>query len=122
MAARGAGGGAGAACGAARVTSGTGETRSAAEGTKPTSGATNGTGTAGGARGGSGAAGGARAGGVLEEPAGKGKTEIGGCTTGSENMDFMSGSGVGVLEEEKGKSDSSNTTRQEIRTRREVRS
>jgi hypothetical protein len=33
---------------------------------------------------------GARAGGVPEEPAGKGKTEIGGCTTGSENMDLMS--------------------------------
>jgi hypothetical protein len=86
------------------------------------SGATNGTRTAGGARKGLGATGGARAGGVPEEPAGKGKTETGGCTTGSENMDSMSGSGVGVEEEEKGKSDSSNTTCLDIRTRREVRS
>jgi hypothetical protein len=85
-----------------------------------TSGATNGTGTAGGARG-LGATGGARASGVPEGPAGKGKTETGGCTTRSENMDSMSGSGVGV-EEEKGKSDSSNTTCRDIRTRREVRS
>jgi hypothetical protein len=96
--------------------------RGATEGTQPTSGATNGTGNTGGARGGLGATGGARVGGVPEEPAEKGKTEIGGCTTGSENMDSMSGSGVGVEEEEKGKSDSSNTTCRDIRTRREVRS
>jgi hypothetical protein len=51
----------------------------------------------------------------------KEKTKIGGCTSGSENMDSMSGSGVGVEEEEKGKSDSSNTTWREIRTRREAR-
>jgi hypothetical protein len=70
----------------------------------------------GGARGGSGAAVGARAGGAPEEPAGKGKIETDGYTTGSENMDSMSGSGVSV-EEEKGKSDSSNTTCREIRTR-----
>jgi hypothetical protein len=37
-------------------------------------------------------------------------------------MDSISGSGVGVEEEEKGKSDLSNTTCWEIRTRREVRS
>jgi hypothetical protein len=37
-------------------------------------------------------------------------------------MDSMSGSGVGVEEEEKGKFDSSNTTCRDIRTRREVRS
>jgi hypothetical protein len=36
-------------------------------------------------------------------------------------MDSMSRSGVGV-EEEKGESDSSNTTCRDIRTRREVRS
>jgi hypothetical protein len=75
-----------------------------------------------GARGGLGASRGARAGGVPEEPARKGKTETGGCTTRPENMDSISGSGVGVEEEEKGKSDSSNTTFQDIRTRREVRS
>jgi hypothetical protein len=51
---------------------------------------------------------------VPEEPVGKGKTETGGCTTGSENMDSMSGSGVGVEEEEKGKFDSSNTTCRDI--------
>jgi hypothetical protein len=39
---------------------------------------------------------------VPEEPVGKGKIETGGCTTGSENMDSMSGSEVGVVEEEKG--------------------
>jgi hypothetical protein len=54
---------------------------------------TNGTGTAGGARGGSGAARGttvgARAGGVPEGLTRKGKTETGGCTTGSENRDFF---------------------------------
>jgi hypothetical protein len=111
----------GAACGAARGTGDTRATLGRAEGTKPTSGATNGAGNAGGARGGLVATGGARAGGVPEEPVGKGKTETGGCTTGSENMDSMSGSGVGV-EEEKGKSDSSNTTCQDIRTRREARS
>jgi hypothetical protein len=97
---------------------GAGGTCGAAEGTKPTSGATNG--TASGARGSSGTAVGARGGGVPEEPAGKGKTETGGCTTRSENMDSTSGSRVGV-EEEKGKSDSSNTTCREIRTRQEVR-
>jgi hypothetical protein len=119
VARRGAPGDTGAACGMAR---GTGAMRGAAEGTKPTSGATNGTGTTSGAREGSGAARGARVGGVPEEPAGKGKTETGGCTTGSKNMDSMSGSGVGVEEEEKGKSDSSNTTCRQIRTLREVRS
>jgi hypothetical protein len=45
-----------------------------------------------------------------------------GCTTESENMDSMLGSRVGVEVEEKGKSDSSNTTCREIRIRREVRS
>jgi hypothetical protein len=105
-------------CDAAR---GTEATRGAVEGTKPTSDATNGTGTAGGARG-LGATEGAKAGGVPEGLAGKGKTETGGCTTGSENMDSMSGSRVGVEDEEKGKSDSSNTTCWDIRTRREVRS
>jgi hypothetical protein len=39
-----------------------------------------------------------------------------------QNMDSMSGSGVSVVEEEKGKSDSSNTTCWDIKTRREVRS
>jgi hypothetical protein len=52
----------------------------------------------------------------------KEKIETDGCTTGTENMYSMSGSRVGVEEEEKGKSDSSNTTCREIRTRREVRS
>jgi hypothetical protein len=36
-------------------------------------------------------------------------------------MNSMLGSGVGVEEEKKGKSDSSNTTRRDIRTQREVR-
>jgi hypothetical protein len=37
-------------------------------------------------------------------------------------MHSMLGSGVGVEDEEKGKSDSSNTTCRDLRTRREVRS
>jgi hypothetical protein len=50
------------------------------------------------------------------------ETETSGCTTRSENMDSMSGSGVSVEEEGNGKSVSSNTTCQDIRIRQEVRS
>ena len=117
--------GVGAACGAARgsgaapgATKGVRAVRGATGGSEATLGATEGVEATRGAAEttGSGV-------GVLGRPVGKGEIDKGGGTTGSvRNRDSSSESGAGVEEVEKGKFDSSKTTCQEMRTRREVRS
>ena len=115
--------------GAARVaTGGSGAAPGATEGTEAAPGATEGTEAAPGATEGVGATRGAAETtgsgvGVPGRPVGKGEIDKGGGTTGSvRNRDSSSESGAGVEEVEKGKFDSSKTTCQEMRTRREVRS